>query len=173
MRYTTVIDIVSDCEATWKSLSASRVYLYLVCVSGWHDSDRDIARKSISAIAAGTHLSVSAVRHALRVLAADGLVEKRNDGNLVVKKWLVTEPPTPRKQPPKKTAAVGNAGERYEQQIKEYEQRVYAAVRASSKSELEQWRKELSEGRKVAHHGVTIAPNLDNINWLTKVIDTL
>ena len=67
MRYTTVIDI-SDYRHIYKSANCRLVYLHLVLKAGYHDDDRDIVDVSIRNLAMRVGISVSATRHALRML---------------------------------------------------------------------------------------------------------
>lgn len=172
MRYTTVIDI-SEFRATYKNLNARLLYLHLALKSGYHDDDRDLIATSIRRMASDAGLTVSAVRHALATLERDGLVTKSEDGRLKILKWIVAEVPTPRRQPKTANADVNALGDKLDKQLKEYQQKVLNAVRQSSKDELQTWLKELQDGRRINHHGVYLAPNQDNINWLQIVIKKL
>lgn len=170
MRYTTVIDI-SENRPLYANHNVRLVYLHLALKAGYHDEDRDQLKISIRALAADVGVSVSATRHALAQLMGAGLLERRQD-KWLVKKWILDTPPTPR---PKKTQsaatkAQGNIGQRYEDEMREYQQRVMAAVRACTKEELEQWLKELEDGRSVKHHGAQIRANEQNTEWLRNVL---
>lgn len=171
MRYTTVIDI-TELPRIYRNVNARLIYLHLVLRSGYHDADRDLCEISIRRLAQEVGLTLSATRHALAQLQHEQLLCKKGESWLV-KKWIVQEPPTPRKQAKKdneREATEGNIGARYKQTFEEYKQRVYAAVRSSSKEELQAWLQELTEGRRCAHHGASIAPNQDNIAWMRDVI---
>ena len=96
MRYTTVIDI-SEIPGLYRSQNARLTYVHLALRCGYHDTDRDIADISVRRLALEVGVSVSAVRHALRLLERFKLIEKQ--GNVwVVKKWIPAETITPRKQ---------------------------------------------------------------------------
>lgn len=173
MRYTTVIDI-SEFPQVYRNHNARLVYLHLALKSGWHDADRDQIKTSIRRIAMEVGLTVSATRHALATLERDKLLTRSGD-TWTVKKWIIQEIPTPRTQQKaqKKNTQDSDAGERYHREIEEWRQRVYKAVRDSSKEELQAWLKELTEGRRLTHRGVSIAANQDNIRWMQNVIDKL
>lgn len=173
MRYTTVIDI-SEFPQTYRNHNARLLYLHMALKAGYHDTDRDILDASIRRLAADVGLTVSATRHALGTLQKDGLASRQGDRWRVLK-WVVIDPPTPRKQPKKaaQSPGTGDLGAQYDKEIEEYRIRVYNAIRQSSKAELLEWLQELEDGRRLSHHGASIAPNADNINWLKKVIEKL
>lgn len=171
MRYTTVIDI-SDMAEIYRNHNTVLVYLHMALKSGYHDDDRDTCRTSIRDLAWRLHMTISAVRHALAILDKADLVKRQGDA-YHVKKWTIEAPPSPR--PRKKTgdSNTGNLGEKMDQQIREYQERVINAVREMSRSELESWLEELKSGRSIRHHGVQIPANQRNIEWLTNYIDKL
>lgn len=173
MRYTTIIDI-SEFPAVYNNPNARLIYLHLALKSGWHDADRDQIKTSIRRVAMEVGLTVSATRHALVQLERDKLLTRSGD-TWTVKKWIIQEIPTPRTQPKaqKKNTQDSDIGERYDKEIEEWRQRVYKAVRDSSKEELQAWLKELQEGRRLNHRGVYIAANQNNIKWMQSVIDKL
>lgn len=172
MRYTTVIDI-SEFRATYRNLNARLLYLHLALKSGYHDDDRDLIATSIRRMASDAGLTISAVRHALATLERDGLVKKAEDGRLRILKWIVAEVPTPRRQPKAAKGEENAIGDKMDKQVEEYRQKVLNAVRQSSKDELQSWLQELKDRRSLNHHGVYLAPNKDNINWLQTVIKKL
>jgi len=86
MRYTTLIDI-TEIPALYRNVNARLLYLHLVLVAGYHDDDRDLADISIRRLASDTGLTVSATRHAIRMLQ-DAKLLFRQDGLWLVKKWL-------------------------------------------------------------------------------------
>lgn len=172
MRYTTVIDI-SEFRTTYRNLNARLLYLHLALKSGYHDDDRDLITISIRRMASDAGLTVSAARHALATLERDGLVTKTEDGRLKILKWIVAEVPTPRRQTKAANADVNAIGDKLDRQVEEYRQKVLNAVRQSSKDELLAWLQELKDGRRINHHGVYLAPNQDNINWLQTILKRL
>lgn len=97
MRYTTIIDI-RPMGIAYRSVAVRLVYLHLVLVSGYHDNDRDIWRISIRNLAAETGLTVSATRHALKVLEKWDMI-RRIKGVWYVRKWVPMQAITPRKEP--------------------------------------------------------------------------
>lgn len=72
MRYTTLVDITE--MPCYRSTSARLLYLHLVCRAGYHKEDRDQVRASIRGLAYSVGLTLSATKHALALLKADGLV---------------------------------------------------------------------------------------------------
>ena len=175
MRYTTVIDI-SEIPDVYRNQNARIIYLHLALKSGYHDNDRDRITTSIRRIAYETGTTVSAVRHTLHLLEKAQLIA-RDGETWTVKKWTVVEPPTPRTQKTVDRQA-SNLGERWErekreaeQKNREYQEKVLAAVRASSKEELQTWLSELQDRRSLAHHGVRMYANQANIEWLKKIIE--
>lgn len=172
MRYTTIIDI-TEMPDIYRNKNARMLYLHLALRSGYHDDDRDMIKTSIRRVADDVGMTVSATRHALTALEKAQLLTRDGD-RWHIKKWIIQEPPTPRTQKTvtKKTTE-GNVGERYEREIEDYRKKVYEAIRASTKAELETWLHELEDGRRLTHHGASIAPNQDNVQWLRKVIASI
>ena len=86
MRYTTVIDI-SDIQEIYRNPVARLIYLHMSLKAGYHDADRDLANISIRRLSADVGATVSAVRHALRLLERQSLISR--DGSCWrVKKWV-------------------------------------------------------------------------------------
>lgn len=86
MRYTTVIDI-SENRQLYANHNAVLVYLHLCLRAGYHDQDRDMVAISIRNLARDTGVTVSACRHALKLLMSAGLLT-RTAGTWTVKKWV-------------------------------------------------------------------------------------
>lgn len=86
MRYTTVIDI-SENRQLYANHNAVLVYLHLCLRAGYHDHDRDMVSISIRNLARDTGVTVSACRHALKLLMSAGLLT-RTAGTWTVKKWV-------------------------------------------------------------------------------------
>lgn len=86
MRYTTLIDI-RDNPSLYRNHNVRLVYLHLVLVAGYHDANRDIVSASLRTLAVDIGVSMSALRHALAVLAKAKLITRRQ-GRLYVTKWL-------------------------------------------------------------------------------------
>lgn len=106
MRYTTIIDI-REFPQIYRNDHAKLVYLHLVLVSGYHDEDRDQTPISIRQICYDTGLSLSAVRHSLKVLISAGLLS-RSGINWTVKKFVLDKPISPRIRSEKKRSAAEN-----------------------------------------------------------------
>ena len=86
MRYTTVIDI-SEISEIYKNSTARLIYIHMCLKAGYHDADRDLVRLSIRRLSADVGVTVSATRHALRLLERVGLLTR--EGELWrVKKWV-------------------------------------------------------------------------------------
>ena len=92
MRYTTVIDI-SQTPDLYRSESVRLLYLHLCLRCGYHDDDKGLIKQSIRAMAVDTGLTISAVRHAMRVLEKWSLL-KRYRGKLYVRNWCDEQPIT-------------------------------------------------------------------------------
>ena len=106
MRYTTIIDI-REFPQIYRNDHAKLVYLHLVLISGYHDEDRDQTPISIRQICYDTGLSLSAVRHSLKVLISAGLLT-RSGITWTVKKFVLDKPISPRIRSEKKRTAAEN-----------------------------------------------------------------
>lgn len=82
-RYTTIIDISG--ASCYRSVSVRLLYLHLCLKAGYHKEDMDIVHASLVQLAAGSGLTVSAVRHALGQLESAGLVSREGSALRVVK----------------------------------------------------------------------------------------
>lgn len=106
MRYTTIIDI-REFPQIYRNNHVKLVYLHLVLISGYHDEDRDQTPISIRQICYDTGLSLSAVRHSLKVLISAGLLS-RSGITWTVKKFVLDKPISPRIRSEKKRSAAEN-----------------------------------------------------------------
>lgn len=106
MRYTTIIDI-REFPQIYRNNHVKLVYLHLVLISGYHDEDRDQTPISIRQICYDTGLSLSAVRHSLKVLISAGLLS-RSGITWTVKKFVLDKPISPRIRSDKKRSAAEN-----------------------------------------------------------------
>lgn len=114
MRYTTLIDI-SEMPLLYRNINARLIYLHLILKAGYHDTDRDIVDISVRRLSSDVGISISATRHALKVLESAALL--RYEGNaIIVKKWLVEDSITPRRQPKKSAKSVDLEDARQRQQ---------------------------------------------------------
>lgn len=130
MRYTTLIDI-TEIPAVYRCQNARLLYLHAVLKCGYHDEDRDVLGCSIRQLAADTGLTVSAVRHALKVLAKYGLIEQR-DGVTIVRKYIEAKPISKREAAQKAQKATEAAKERkIEEQRREAKEAEHKAVLAN------------------------------------------
>lgn len=175
MRYTTLIDITEQPDV-YRNVHARLLYLHLALKSGYHDNDRDLISISIRRLAMDAGLTVSATRHALRVLGAAGLISREGD-KLRILKWIAAPMPTPRpKQKEARrsaSAGVNDLGERWEKEALEYQRKVMTAIRSCTKEQLQQWAGELDDNKRVKHCGVTIEPTLENAKWFRETISKL
>lgn len=90
MRYTTIIDI-SEFPLIYRNLNVRLLYFHLCLKSGYHDDDRDILDISIRRLADDVGLTLSATRHALKMLSQMKLI--RCQGSIIeVKKWISEKP---------------------------------------------------------------------------------
>lgn len=86
MRYTTIID-VTDFPMVYRNINARLLYLHLCLRSGYHDDDRDVLEISIRRLADEVGLTLSATRHALKILERCSLISMQHSV-IVVTKWV-------------------------------------------------------------------------------------
>ena len=96
MRYTTVID-VTEIADVWQNPNITRLYFFMALKCGYHDDDRDILRISLRNLAAQASLTLSATRHALKVLETANLVTHDKEAWRVTK-FVLEKKPTSRTQ---------------------------------------------------------------------------
>lgn len=96
MRYTTIVDI-SQAQEIYRNKNTRLIYLHLCLKSGYHDYDRDQIRTSIRSLAMEAGISVAAVRNAIRILEKFQML-KREPDKWTVRKFVMDQPPTPRKK---------------------------------------------------------------------------
>ena len=96
MRYTTVID-VTEIDDVWQNPNITRLYLFMALKCGYHDDDRDILRISLRNLAAQASLTLSATRHALKVLENSKLVAHEKEAWKITK-FVLDKKPTSRTQ---------------------------------------------------------------------------
>lgn len=106
MRYTTIIDI-REFPQIYRNENTKLVYLHLVLISGYHDEDRDQTNISIRQLSYDTGLTVSAVRHALKILSTVGLLS-RSGITWTVKKFVLEKTISSRIRSEKKRTAAEN-----------------------------------------------------------------
>lgn len=92
MRYTTIIDL-REYRKAYANTNVRLLYLHMVLVAGYHVDDRDICKLSLRQLAADVGLTLSAVRHALKVLEGIGMVARQGDA------WHVTKFAMPKEMP--------------------------------------------------------------------------
>lgn len=137
MRYTTLIDI-SELPSVYRNINARLLYLHMSLRAGYHDDDRDVLETSIRILAAQTGLTISAVRHALRVLEGVQLIRKEGSA-WIIKKWLPMQTTSPRPRATQKQldAAQDEAKLRARQERKEELERLRREeVKATGKTEF-------------------------------------
>lgn len=134
MRYTTIIDI-REFPQIYRNKKAKLVYLHLVLISGYHDEDRDQTNISIRQLSYDTGLTVSAVRHALKILSTIGLLS-RSGITWTVKKFVLEKTISPRIKSERKRLQAENLEreriirEENEAREKEQKRRVIEAKKA-------------------------------------------
>lgn len=146
MRYTTIIDI-REFPQIYRNENAKLVYLHLVLISGYHDEDRDQTNISIRQLSYDTGLTVSAVRHALKILSTVGLLS-RSGITWTVKKFVLEKTISPRIKSERKRLQVENLereriiNEEQKQREKE-EKRKYQEEIKNGKNPLKEMVKDL------------------------------
>lgn len=166
MRYTTIID-VTEIPDIWRNPNVSRLYFYMAMRCGYHDDDRDQLRTSIRNLSYASGLTLSACRHALKVLQKFGLVLPMGE-YYQVKKFLLDQKPTSRTQ-----RTTGAGGTITEVEKSEQDLRLKAikkAVKSCSRQEAQAWLDELQNGQSNVHYGVQIPATESWIKWLQKLI---
>lgn len=165
MRYTTIID-VTEIPDIWRNPNAVRLYFYMAMRCGYHDDDRDQLRISIRNLAYASGLTLSACRHALKVLQKFGLVSPMED-YYQVKKFLLELKPTSRTQ-----RTTGAGGTSTEFKLSEEDQRLRAiikAVKSCSRQEAAVWLDELQNGQSKVHYGVQIPATEAWVKWFRRM----
>lgn len=116
MRYTTIIDI-TEYPAIYRNTNVRLMYLHLCLIAGYHDEDRDICDISIRKLANDVGLTLSAARHALKILESMSFI--RHQGSMIeVKKWISEKPITKRAKNKKEELQAISNQERIRQQTK-------------------------------------------------------
>lgn len=122
MRYTTIIDITEFRQA-YANVNVRLVYLHLVLISGYEDKNRDFADISLRYLAQDVGITLSALRHALKVLSALSLIQIQ-DGRIKVTKWLPDKTITKRPRNARERADQSLIIERQQQEIREYKEKI-------------------------------------------------
>jgi hypothetical protein len=173
MRYTTVIDI-TEVQAVWRNRNAVVVYTWMAMKCGYHDEDRDMLRVSIRGIGMMLGMTESAVRHSLELLQREKLITR--DGEIWrVTKWLPSVAPTPRPKDVKvdheKVSHRKSIGDKMDEEIQEWKNRVTAALNDMSIEELKQWQDELRDGRSLYHRRVILKSCEQNVRLIQDYIN--
>lgn len=143
MRYTTIIDI-TEAPMIYRSESVRLVYLHLCLTCGYHDNDKGLIRHSLRRMASDVGVTLSALRHALRVLGKYDLV-RRHRGKLYVRNFVGEQAiTTPRKRAKKAQEAQEQEAARAERERLAQQQEVLRSERddAVTREEWEQMKKE-------------------------------
>ena len=133
MRYTTIIDI-TEVPAVYRNPSSTRLYIHMALKAGYHDDDRDVLDMSIRNLAAASGLTLSACRHALRILEKAQLITRQGDV-WMVKKWLPASPISAR---PKKGTTDQEAAREAERKLRERQERKESREREAQAALAEQ-----------------------------------
>ena len=171
MRYTTIIDI-REFPQIYRNDHAKIVYLHLALISGYHDEDRDQTPISIRQICYDTGLSLSAVRHSLKVLISAGLLT-RSGITWTVKKFVLDKPISPRIRSEKKRSAAENLEReriiKEEQNKREIEEkRKYQEEIKAGKNPLKEMVKELM--KRAQNGDVEAAENMKRYKVIVEQI---
>lgn len=125
MRYTTIVDI-SEYSSLYRNHNARLVYLHLALKSGYHDNDRDLIDVSVRRLADAVGLTVSATRHALKLLQ-DGHMIRREGPLWRVRKYVLEQDITPRAKTVKE--AKRKASERQRDEVERARDKAYEQER--------------------------------------------
>lgn len=130
MRYTTIIDI-SELQSLYKSTAARLIYLHLCLKAGYHDNDRDLVMISLRNLADATGTTLSATRHAIRLLEKARMISRQ--GSVIrIRKWIQEQPISTRARTAKQQQQIDEAARRrIEKEQYEREQEIEAARRAA------------------------------------------
>lgn len=173
MRYTTVIDI-SEYPAIYRNRNARLLYIHMALKAGYHDNDRDLLNTSIRMLAQQSGLTVSAVRHALQVLEGAGLLT-RDGFTWRVKKWVLEEKPTSRRQ--SNTAKLASGEEdsirKQDEEAEERRRVLNEWFRTATRDELQAALTNLQGHRHYFANGVRIYPTAKIIEALQTKISKL
>lgn len=124
-----MIDL-SEFRLAYRNLNVRLVYLHLCLISGYHDDDRDLVDISLRNLASEVGITLSATRHALRILSDLRLISV--EGSLLrVTKWIPEK--TIGKRQAKKES-VQDEGRRQEKSRQEEIDRRYQSEKARIKS---------------------------------------
>ena len=107
MRYTTIIDI-REIPEVYRNQNVRLLYLHLCLLAGYHDNDRDLVRISVRNLATSSGLTVSATRHAVKILVKWKIL--RVKGSIYrVRKYIEEGTITPRARTRKAAQVAENA----------------------------------------------------------------
>lgn len=135
MRYTTLIDISQ--YPLYRNTNVRLVYMHLCLRVGYHDDDRDLIAISYRQLASEVGITLSACRHALKVLSTAKLIQQQ-DGFIWVRKWLQDPAITPRKEASKKAKAQAIDAQQQQRDAQELQHRQeMAQIKASGKTSLQ------------------------------------
>lgn len=171
MRYTTVIDI-SEIPEVYRCLNCRLLYIHMSLKCGYHDADRDLIRISVRNLAYRVGLTVSATRHALRILERSKLLTREGDSWRVCK-WV--EPAEIHRRPTKAQAKTAGDMDRMireaEQSAADYRRRVGQVLRTMPLDELKGWLTELQDGVSRYHQRVQLSASKANVKWVSECLD--
>lgn len=170
MRYTTIIDL-SELPAVYRNRNARLLYLHLCLKCGYHDDDRDIMVTSLRRLSADVGLTLSATRFAIGQLEANDLVSREGD-RWRVRKWLMSPEITKRvaKKQQQEADADASLARKFDEQAEENKRRAEEKLERLSTRELQEWVKELERGDNEKHHGISLKPCDQNIEYLKSIL---
>lgn len=114
MRYTTCIDI-SEFPAIYGNINTRLVYFHLCLKSGYHDDDRDMLHISLRRLADEVGITLSALRHSLKILEVCSFISI-DHSTIRVKKWVDERPITKRARQTEQTRQQAEARRREKDQ---------------------------------------------------------
>lgn len=147
MRYTTIIDITQQ-PAVYRNINCRLLYLHLCLTAGYHDNDRDIVQVSIRQLSAQTCLTISAVRHALRMLSNAKLVTVQ-PSVITVTKWtpgeaITARPKTKREAQQQQQAQERQRADEARQEDADRARQERQRLRQSGKTQFMVWYEDLA-----------------------------
>lgn len=113
-----MIDI-TEVPAVYRNPNSRLLYIHMALKAGYHDDDRDVLDMSLRNLAAASGMTLSACRHALRILEKAQLITRQGDV-WIVKKWLPAQTVSAR---PKKPAPDQEAAREAERKLRERQER--------------------------------------------------
>ena len=109
-----MIDI-SEFPEVYRNMTARLIYMHMSLKAGYHDADRDLVTMSIRRLSVEVGVTVSATRHALRLLERSGLLTREGQ-TWRIRKWVEEQTITTRAKTKREMQEVIQRLERQKQQ---------------------------------------------------------